>query len=1267
VTRRLSTTVVVVLFVAAMIVAMSASDVLAAAPPRFAQVPEDGERGEGAGRFYVPEGIVAEQQLPGHVFVIDQGNDRIDEFTAWGEFVKAWGWGVSDGNPELETCTVSCREGIHGFGTGQFQFSEGLAVDSEGNVYVMEYQSHRVQKFDPDGGPGGEAKFVLMFGWKVNKTKESGSAVEADVCAAGSGDVCQVGSAGSGPGQFGAGSYRDEMAASPVTNAVFVGENEHIQVFERDGVFKEEIKMPAGKIVEMIATDTAGDLYVRFNGEAEVHKLEPHGPAAVFLSPVFKLESSKDQPRMLAVDGSGHMYVVVSDFGPGAEPARVLEFDASGNCLLCGTGGEGGKQGFDRTESETFGVAATSACGSDDAYVTHYDSGSGDSFFRVFGQTPDPVLCPPPRRPPAIDEQYPSVVETGEATLKASINPHFWSGVVGTTTYYVQYATQACFEAGGWGAGCVKDSSVAPGSVLGGGSVNEDVSVSVTLGDLASGTAYRYRFVAEGSGEPGDVIGVGGRPGNPGADGSFTTFSSLGAESSCPANGAFRIGPSALLPDCRVYELVSPVDKEGGDVVVLKQAEDYLPAVLSESSGSGERLAYGSARSFGGAESAPYTIQYVAARHAGTGWVTHAISPPHGKNLFGSAVLSLDTEFRLFSPDLCEAWVQSFAEVLAGPPVPAGIIDVYRRSDNECGGPAYQPLNTVAPLVAKGEQFQIELQGVSEDGATAVFQANDALTEEATPAAFDHLGNFVGLEQIYGVRDGIERFLCVLPEEGGAWTGPCTTGGGGSTTGNGKSREGDVTGAVSSDGNEVFWTDNVGNPGKIYVRVDPFGVFGPEGQECVGNGSPCTFVVSKAAEEEAGTSDSQFWAAAKDGSKALFTTGGRLYEYRVGDSSTHPIAGEVLGLLGQSEDATRVYLVSREAMGGANARGKSASPGAPNLYFYEGGVFHFIGALGTGDLSSLTPFALEPYQHVARVSGDGLHAAFMSTASLTGYDNTDAVTGAADAEVFLYDAAANSGDGKLVCASCNPSGTRPHGAVDQEGVLSIRAAGKIAVPENMFYPSRVLSADGKRLFFESYDALTPVDTNGQQDVYEWEASKASPPPGGCSEASPTYSLQDQGCVVLISSGKSTQESSFVDASPSGDDVFFATLSSLVPQDAGLVDIYDARVDGGFPAQASQSAVCEGEACQTPAVSPPNVTPGSLTFSGPGDLVSSPTPGAIIPKSKGLTRAQKLATALKVCRRVKPKHKRVVCESKAHKAYGAKRASTTSHAGTRKGA
>ena len=542
--------------------------------------------------------------------------------------------------------------------------------------------------------------------------------------------------------------------------------------------------------------------------------------------------------------------------------------------------------------------------------------------------------------PPSITAQYASAVEATAATLRAQINPKYWSGSIGETTYYLQYGTAACVEADGWGAACVSTTPAPPGQRLEAGIVNEAVkSAPISLTGLAPGTAYRYRFAAEGSGAPGEpVFGVGGTPGSPGAEGAFATYRLPAAVPRCPANEAFRSGLSALLPDCRAYEMVSPLDKEGGDIVALLDTSGGERAVLSESAASGTRLAYGSYRSFADPASSPYTTQYVASRQAGVGWASHAISPPRGKAIYHGVLAQADTEFKAFSGDLCEGWLRSFAELAPGPAAPAGFTDLYRRSDEECGGPAYEALNATTPPAREsgtpaieGNGFEIELQGITEDGSEAVFMANDKLAPGGREATF----------QLYGRRGAEERFLCVLPG-GGNYAGPCIAGG--NTKSNlraGAMREANVTWALSADGTRLYWTavkdggsGNSGGPGQIYLRTDPFG----SGAECSGAGAPCTVAVSEEAEALEAHEGSQFQVAARDGSRALFTTDGTLYEYRAAGEETEAIAAKIVGaILGASEDASKVYFASEEALGGANAEGKSAVEGEANLYYREAG------------------------------------------------------------------------------------------------------------------------------------------------------------------------------------------------------------------------------------------------------------------------------------------------------------------------------------------
>jgi hypothetical protein len=221
-------------------------------------------------------------------------------------------------------------------------------------------------------------------------------------------------------------------------------------------------------------------------------------------------------------------------------------------------------------------------------------------------------------------------------------------------------------------------------------------------------------------------------------------------------------------------------------------------------------------------------------------------------------------------------------------------------------------------------------------------------------------------------------------------------------------------------------------------------------------------------------------------------------------------------------------------------------------------------------------------------------------------------------EVYRYDANTK----KLICASCNPSGARPVGAA------------VIPAFESPMHGARVISEDGTRLYFQSPDRLVARDTNSKVDVYQWEEAGA----GGCEEADPGFSAAAEGCVELISSGQSPLDSRFVESSPSGKDVFFTTGSSLLPQDYGLVDIYDARVGGGLPVPPPTTPSCEGDACQNPPATPEAPTPAGETYVGPPEEASSGQ-GTKPRCAKGERRVTKKGKSHCVPKRKKQRHSR----------------------------
>jgi DNA-binding beta-propeller fold protein YncE len=1147
----------------------------------------------------IPRGIAADLTT-GDVYVVDQGNNRIDQFSIWGTFVKSWGWGVRNGDPELQTCTTQtgCEAGLEGGGTGQLSLPQGIAVDSSGDVYVVDRANQRVQKFDPSAGPNeDEAQFLLTFGGEVNKTKteEPGSSeAERNLCTAVAGDVCQAGTEGTGNGRFGDWAPFSSYIAI-ADDSVYVGDENRIQRFDSDGEYLESIALP-GERVQSLAIDTSGgandgDLYVarcNLNACSQAPTIPGAKPDVLRLSPAGTQLGTLTvrNPQALAVDTAGNVYVV-DGVGPdySGQPTKldIHKFDPAGNEVT----------GFPFSDSldVSTGIAASSACGIDGADLYFSNWLAANSYVRAYGPPPDPTLCPPPEVPPSIEAQYATSVQSTGATLKAEISPEFWPDA----TYYLQYGTGKCSE-----GGCEEEQPIAPGSKLTSQVTNNAVrTAGIFLGELQPGTTYHYRFVAQSSGG-GPVIGVGGEVGIDGAEGTFNTFPVQEPKADCP-NQAFRSEASAALPDCRAYEMVSPLDKNGADVSSGEIAVGF--AAPTKSSAEGNRLSFGAVRSFADPAAAPLTNQYLSARGP-DGWSTAALSPPRSNPPLWPPAFK--GQFKAFDDDLCGGWFLQDSALALVPGAPVGVANIYRRDYCSAGSP-YELLTPVDPpgfgfgLGEIDPELYLPMpQGFSADQAHTILRVPAPLTPEACQT--------VGIMQVYlSQPEGPPRLISALPNGNGT----CTDSSAGTyeDTTDGF-RENSLVHAISPDASRVFWTDSGSTkvagegilgpgPGKLYFRFNATEEQSDvKGGKCEDEEKACTRLIS--------AEKARYWGADSETTKAIYTVetpggGEELFEYDVEEAKSKSIAKGVKSVVGISEDASRVYFTSTQALTGAqqNSEGEEAQAGAHNLYLYEAGV----GFVFVARVSGVDEFGdIKPTFRFARLSPDGLHLAFASAARLSDYDNTDVAAGLPAAEVYLYDADGSSGPGELRCLSCNPSRARPRGRNRGNSQFPRWTAATIPGWTEQLSPTRLLSSDGGRLFFESYDDLLPRDSNGKKDVYEWQRASGEE---ACTKAgADLYVPSAGGCISLISSGQSAEDTELIDASEGGRDVFFTTGSSLLPQDPGLVDVYDARVNGGYPPPAKPPAICEGEACQGAAFAPDDPTPASAAFKGAGNVKGS---------------------------------------------------------------
>jgi hypothetical protein len=689
------------------------------------------------------------------------------------------------------------------------------------------------------------------------------------------------------------------------------------------------------------------------------------------------------------------------------------------------------------------------------------------------------TLCAPAARAvgaPVVSATWAEAVSPSGANLRAEINA---SG--SATNYFFEYVTEAQFLVSGFAT-----ATKAPSSGAGIGSGSVPTPVVQHIGGLASATSYRYRVVA--------------------ANASGTTF---GPNRFLTTD---EVGAVFSLPDGRGWEMVSPVDKNGGEIQGVGGV--FGGGVLQAASDGGS-ITYSSTFSFADPQGSAGASQYLS-RRGSSSWSTENITPPMLSGTYPTTAGS-GVPYQLFSPDLATALLSNGRRCrdaaatqcpVENPPMPSsgapdGYRNYYLRHNDDGTYTAVLNSTDVADLALGPEDFELAFAGATPDLSRIVLSTCAALTPDAIEVPGSDGECDPESQNLYEKSGSTLRLINLLPGDAVGTPGAALAAQGR---------------AISADGNRVYWTDG----SALYLR---------EGTttKLVGVGA-------------------SFETASLGGSVAYFTEAGHLFSYQaVGETVTDVTpGGGVLGVLGASDDGTAVYYAT-----------------ASGVFLYRGGTTIPVAA-------GADPGSYPPTTGTARVSADGSHLTFVSAAGEAGYDSHGF------AEVYLFDAPAGAGPGTLLCVSCNPSGERPLGAASLPGA-SPNGSGPNATD---VYKPRVLTAASNRVFFDSYDALVPQDTNEDQDAYEWERQGS----GGCARAS--------GCIGLISSGRSEGGAAFVDASSSGDDAFFLTDGSLVPGDPGGVDLYDARVGGGFPPPPT-GIPCFGDACQPLPAEPEDPTPGTL--------------------------------------------------------------------------
>jgi DNA-binding beta-propeller fold protein YncE len=1170
-----------------------------------------GKEGSAAGELSDPAGIAVNEET-GDVYVVDKGNNRVERFSSSGVYESQF----------------------DGSATPAKAFSEpdGIAVDNACVAHQPDLTGKACEEFDPSSGD----VYVVDAGHElIDKFNATGA-------------------------------YIGQITAS-----------EHPFANPPEGIHG-------------IAVGFDGTLWVveerSRNQNYEERGVSSFNDAvANEFSKFYETMYSQAANVALAVDSESSLYQVVEFSGIGESSTKINKYATNGSI-------EGGT---------FYGVASSAVAierSSDDVYADNIDAvarltsqGSLVESLKVPGMqggavavssanntvyVADPtgdaidVFTPEPPAKPIVEGGSVADVTAESAVLQAEINPR------GATAEY-QFEYGKCSMPSTC-AGSAYEGSI-PTALELVGSDFEVHTVKNILQDLQPHTTYHFRATAHNEKDaPGAVVED--------EEQVFTTQTS---------------GGEHALPDGRQWELVSPPDKYGALLQGLEISGEAGSESLIQASSSGDAITYPADAPTETEPQGYSNFVQVISRRGPDGWVSEDITAPHDSET--GASVGEGHESRAFSEDLSLAVVQPFGSFVAcgsdtslclspeASEQAAFLRTDFQQGDvdDPCTASCYRPLVTGAvghANVAEGARFGGEVGGICKrlicgplfQGATpnmssVVLDSSTPLTE-TTPEA-SHGG-------LYEWSNGLLRLVSILPASEGNI--PVETPGFGVGTGGG-GESSNARGAISRDGQRIVWTDEQDD--HLYMRD-------------VASEETIRLDVAQGVAEPAGRGAAEFQIASQEDTRVFFTDDQRLttdsgaetgksdlYECDIVEGAGGKLGCELSDLtprassgesaavqgavIGASDDGSWVYFVANGVQGEASGavKGTCASNSIEpsewcNLYVNHGGETRLVAVLSGstkyGDASTWAAngSTLKIAGIRAKVSSNGEWLTFASRRSLTGYNSYPSDAGGCGSasgtssgslpcrEVYLYHAA---GAGRLICASCDPTGARPDGS-------SYVPEWTPFILDIALYQSRYLSNTG-RLFFDSDDALVPQDVDGSEDVYEYEPAGI----GNCTPSMSTFGEASEGCVSLISSGTSPEASSFLDASENGADVFFLTGAKLASQDYDTApDVYEAHEctssSSCAPEPAVQPPPCTtADACRAAPTPQPGIfgAPSSATFSGVGNLAPAPMKGvtkSVKQKQAPETRAQRLAKALRACGK-KTGKRRTQCEKQARKRYG----------------
>jgi hypothetical protein len=508
---------------------------------------------------------------------------------------------------------------------------------------------------------------------------------------------------------------------------------------------------------------------------------------------------------------------------------------------------------------------------------------------------------------PLVLRTYSERVETNQANLKAQIDSN-----EAATTYFFEYTSEASYEQNEFaGASRVPATGEIPLAI-------KSQNAAQHVDGLDSASAYRFRVVAKN--EFGPTLGP-------------TRLLTTDEHA-----------PKFSLPDTRGWELVSPTEKNGGQV---DDPESDYGGGAFQAAAQGGGVTYSSLDSFAGGLGSPGASQYLSLRGEG-GWTTQNLTVPQYSGGYDTSP-GAGTPDRLFSDDLGAGLLtngrrcrgEGSACPVANPPLPgsgapAGYRNFYLR---DTGTGAFQALlksADVAGLKLGPDKFEVSFVAATPDLDQVVLSTCAALTGDAIEVAGTEGECDPAKANLYLFSAAGLKLINILP---------------GDSQGSPGASIGASTGAVSGDGSRVYFARS----GNLYLRE---GAQSVQVDQSLGGGGA-------------------FQTAATDGSVSYFSKGGHLYRYLAAAKAATDVTpgGGLQGVLGATPDGASVYYQT-----------------AAGVFLYHAGATTPVSP--PADASNYPPAT-----GTARVSGDGQVLVFLSSTDLTEYNSNG------KSEVFRFSTA----------------------------------------------------------------------------------------------------------------------------------------------------------------------------------------------------------------------------------------------------------------------